>query len=205
MMKNNEVSVCGEIIRNGVFVYENDGEKFYDILLKMENEQMDVCTVLLSERLLENTEACKGTRVSVRGSLRSYSNRENRSRLQLKVFAKTLFLDDTDNDNCEVRLTGTICKPIIFTTTNKGEKIARTVLSVEREGNVSDYIPLITYDYGAEKMQDWKVGDKLLAIGTLKSKQRKEKISDMEMYIKTEVADEVFIGIFDRIEGFEEI
>ena len=200
MMKKNEVSVCGEIISNGVFFYENDGEKFYDILLKMKNEQIDVCSVILSQNLFKNVEDCKGQRVVIHGSLRSYIDRENGSRITLKVLAETLFLDDRDNDNCEVRLTGAICKPIIFTTTNKGEKIARTVLSMEREGNVSDYIPLVTYDYGAEKMQDWKVGDKLLAIGTLKSKQRREKISDMEMYIKTEVADEVFIGIFDRIE-----
>jgi len=198
--KVNKVSVCGEIIRNGVFVYEKDGEKFYDVLVKMEKEQMDICSVILSQNLLKNVEDCKGQRVAIRGSLRSYIDRENGSRVTLKVFAETLFLDDTDNDNCEVKLTGTICKPIIFTTTNKGEKIARTVLSMKREGKVSDYIPLVTYDYGAEKMQDWKVGDKLLAIGTLKSKQRKEEISDMEMYIKNEVADEVFIGIFDRIE-----
>ncbi len=34
----NQVTICGEIIGDGVLACEQDGEKFYEILVKVEDE-----------------------------------------------------------------------------------------------------------------------------------------------------------------------
>ena len=197
-----KVDLCGEIISNGVLAYEKDGEKFCDMLVKLEDkyERMTICSVTFSENLLKNEKVSKGERIYLKGRLRSCCDGKNGAKLNLTVLAETLFFDNNRNDECAVTMMGTICKPIIFATTKKGEKIARTVLSIEGKENRSDYIPLITDDYLLEQLQDLKAGDKIFVWGSLKSAQQKEKISDMEMYIKTEVADEVFINHFSKIE-----
>ena len=197
---NNQVTICGEIITDAVLVYEKDGEDFYEFLVKVEDEHevRTICSVTLSKNLLKDVKICKRERIYVKGCLRSYCNRGNGAKLSLTVFAQNLFNRDS-SDECGVMFTGTLCKPISLQTTDKGKTVARTLISIEREENCSDYIPLAADDYCLTELKSLAVGDKIAVLGVLKSVQHKEEISATEMYIRTDVADEVFLGGFVKV------
>lgn len=198
--RRNDVTICGKIISDSVLAYEKDGEKFYEILVKEEDEDngyehMNICSVTLSENLLKNAQVGKGVRIYVKGGLRNRCDRNNGSKISLTVFADCLFPGDK-KDSYGVRLVGVICKPVLLQKTDKGKTIVRTLISIEREENRSDYIPLITDDYQLEEAKSLAVGDQITVSGYLRSIQHKEEISSTEMYVRTEVANEVFICDF---------
>ncbi len=159
---------------------------------------MTICSVTFSESLLKNAKISKGERICAKGDLRSYCDCKNSAKLRLPIFAQILFNSDS-SDECGVMFMGTLCKPISLQTTDKGKMIARTVISIEREENCSDYIPLVADDYCLTELKSLAVGDKIAVLGVLKSVQHKEEISATEMYVRTDVADEVFLGNFVKV------
>ncbi len=195
-----EVDLCGEIISNGVLAYEKDGEKFYEMLVKVEDEyeRMTICSVTFSENLSKNVKVSKGERIYVKGRLRSYCDRENGTKLRLTVFAQNLFYGG-ESDDRRVMFIGTLCEPISIQTTDKGKTIVRALVVKEREGGCSDYIPLVTDDYNLEELKSLAVGDKIAVFGGIESVRHKEKTSDTEMLIRTETANEVFVSGFTKL------
>ena len=61
---NNQVTICGELVNEGVLVYEKDSEKFYEIAVKTKQSELPI-PVIISEKLLANVEKCKGSIIGI--------------------------------------------------------------------------------------------------------------------------------------------
>ncbi len=176
---NNQVTICGEIVNEGVLVYEKDSEKFYEIAVKTKQSELPI-PVIISEKLLANVENCKGSIIGVYGGLHSYAKRVagGRMRMILKVFANSVY-DSKDNTN-SFSTFGYICKPPFLQKQEYGQVNVSVLLSVERDCNISDYVFFSVAENLVEKLETFAVGDMLIAEGFLQACSYKEQISGTE-------------------------
>ncbi len=181
---NNQVTICGEIVNEGVLAYEKDGEKFYEIAVKTKQSELPI-PVIISEKLLTNVEKCKGSIIGIYGELHSYAKRVagGRTRMILKVFANSVY-DSKDNTN-SFSTFGYICKPPFLQKQEDGQANVSVLLSVERDCNISDYVFFTIGEELVEKLESIAVGDVLIANGYLRACSYKEQILEMETCDKT--------------------
>ena len=181
---NNQVTICGEIVNEGVLVYEKDSEKFYEIAVKTKQSELPI-PVIISEKLLANVENRKGSIIGVYGELHSYAKRvaDGRMRMILKVFANRVY-DGTGNTN-SFSVLGYICKPPFLQKQEDGQVNVSVLLSVERDCNISDYVFFTVGEDLVEKLEPIAVGDVLIANGYLRACSYKEQILEMETCDKT--------------------
>ena len=181
---NNQVTICGEIVNEGVLAYEKDGEKFYEIAVKTNQSELPL-PVIISEKLLTNVEKCKGSIIGIHGELHSYAKRVagGRTRMILKVFANSVY-DSKDNTN-SFSTFGYICKPPFLQKQEDGQVNVSVLLSVERDCNISDYVFFTVGEDLVEKLESIAVGDVLIANGYLRACSYKEQILEMETCDKT--------------------
>ena len=176
---NNQVTICGELVNEGVLVYEKDSEKFYEIAVKTKQSELPI-PVIISEKLLANVEKCKGSIIGVYGKLHSYAKRvaDGRMRMILKVFANSVY-DSKDNTN-SFSTFGYICKPPFLQKQEDGQVNVSVLLSVERDCNISDYVFFSVAENLVEKLETFAAGDVLIAEGFLQACSYKEQISGTE-------------------------
>lgn len=176
---NNQATICGEIVKEGVLVYEKDSEKFYEIAVKTKQSELPI-PVIISEKLLANVENCKGSIIGVYGELHSYAKRvvDGRMRMILKVFANRVY-DGTGNTN-SFSVFGYICKQPFLQKQEDGQVNVSVLLSVERDCNISDYVFFSVAENLVEKLETFAVGDVLIAEGFLQACSYKEQISGTE-------------------------
>lgn len=181
---NNQVTICGEIVCDGVLAYEKDGERFYEIAVKTKQSELPI-PVIISEKLLANVENCKGSIIGVYGELHSYAKRVagGRMRMILKVFVNRVY-DGTENTN-SFSVFGYICKPPFLQKQEDGLVNVSVLLSVERDCNISDYVFFTIGEELVEKLESLAVGDVLIANGYLRACSYKEQISETETCDKT--------------------
>ena len=165
---NNQVTICGEIVNEGVLAYEKDGEKFYEIAVKTNQSELPL-PVIISEKMLTNVEKCKGSIIGIYGELHSYAKRvaDGRMRMILKVFANRVY-DGTGNTN-SFSVFGYICKPPFLQKQEDGQVNVSVLLSVERDCNISDYVFFTVGEELVEKLEPIAVGDVLIANGFLRA------------------------------------
>ena len=181
---NNQVTICGEIVCDGVLAYEKDGEKFYEIAVKTKQSELPI-PVIISEKLLANVESCKGATIGIYGELHSYAKRVagGRTRMILKVFANSVY-DSKDNTN-SFSVFGYICKTLFLQKQENGQVNVSVLLSVERDCNISDYVFFTAGEELVEKLETLVVSDMLIADGFLRACSYKEQISETETCDKT--------------------
>lgn len=181
---NNQVTICGEIVNNGVVAYEKDGEKFYEIVVKTAQSELPI-PVIISEKLLTNVEKYKGSIIGIHGELHSYAKRVagGRMRMILKVFANSVY-DSKDNTN-SFSVFGYICKPPFLQKQEGGQVNLSVLLSVERDCNISDYVFFTVSKELVEKLESLAVGDMLIANGYLRACSYKEQVSGTATFDKT--------------------
>lgn len=198
---NNQVTICGEIVCEGVLAYEKDGEKFYEIAVKTKQSELPI-PVIISEKLLTNVEKCKGSIIGIYGELHSYAKRVagGRTRMILKVFANSVY-DSKDNTN-SFSTFGYICKPPFSQKQEDGQVNVSVLLSVERDCNISDYVFFSVAENLVGKLETFAVGDVLIAEGFLQACSYKEQISGTEacdkmkcelVVVKVEKRDKEFL------------
>lgn len=181
---NNQVKICGEIVSDGVLVYEKDGEKFYEISVKTKQSDLPL-PVIISKKLFASVENCKGLKIGVCGELHSYAKRVagGRLRMILKVFVNEIY-DGKENAN-RFSVFGYICKPPFLQKQENGQVNVSVLLSVERDCNISDYVFFTAGEELVEKLETLVVSDMLIADGFLRACSYKEQISETETCDKT--------------------
>ena len=188
MMENNKVFLKGEIVSKPEFSHEVFGEGFYELNLKVKrlSDNYDIIPITVSERLLTGDAFNIGKIISIKGQFRSYNKvQENKSKLLLTVFVRELIeLDDDINPNI-IELTGFICKEPIYRTTPFKREICDVLLAVNRAYNKSDYLPCIAWGRNARFVKNIKVGQKVLVIGRIQSREYQKKLNENESLIKT--------------------
>ncbi len=202
LLKNNKVTIAGEIISEPTFSHETYGEKFYEFNLKVSrlSDIFDVIPVTISERLIMGEQIGIGSQISGSGQFRSYNKLEDgKSKLMLTVFIRELLpYSETDNPN-SIEIIGYVCKQPIFRTTPFKREIADVLLAVNRSYNKSDYLPCIAWGRNARFVKNFSVGDKVAVSGRIQSREYQKKIGDE---VVTKVAYEVSLS---RVESLKDV
>lgn len=208
-IKNNQVTLSGEIVSGFEFNHEVYGEGFYTAMLAIERTsgQKDVIPILVSNRLVDVKKDLAGRFAKVSGQFRSYNKHEGeKNRLILSVFATEFeeFEEMPFSDNYRncITLDGYICKPPNYRETPLGREIADILLAVNRPYGKSDYIPTICWGRNAAYAGGLEVGTRLRIQGRIQSREYQKQISDDEY--ETRTAYEVSVGKMTVVEETEE-
>lgn len=201
LLKNNRVTIAGEVVSDLVFSHETYGEKFYELSLKVArlSDIFDIIPVTISERLLMDNDIKMGSKIAGSGQFRSYNKlEEGKSKLMLTVFLRELLpYSESDNFNT-IDIVGYVCKEPVFRTTPFKREIADVLLAVNRSYNKSDYLPCIAWGRNARFVKNFEIGDKVSVSGRIQSREYQKKIGDE---VVTKVAYEVSLN---RVEILKE-
>lgn len=198
-IKNNQVTLSGEIVSNFEFSHEVFGEGFYTAMLASERTsgQKDIIPIMVSDRLVDTGTDWTGRFVKVSGQFRSYNKHDGEKKhLILSVFAREFEefeeMPFSDNYSNHISLNGYICKPTNYRETPLGREIADILLAVNRPYGKSDYIPCIVWGRNARFSGELEVGARLQIEGRIQSREYQKRISDDEF--ETRTAYEVSVG-----------
>lgn len=208
-VKNNKVTLSGEIVSNFGFSHECYGEGFYTATLSSERTsgQKDIIQIMVSERLIDVKAEWEGRFMRVNGQFRSYNKHEDgRRHLELSVFVRE-FEDITEErdfgleDENLISLDGYICKEPKYRETPLGREITDILLAINRQYGKSDYIPMICWGRNAVYASGLEIGTRLRIDGRIQSREYEKKISETET--ETRVAYEVSISKMETVEETE--
>ena len=181
LMKNNKVTISGEVISEPEFSHEVYNEGFYEFYLKVSRLSIayDIIPVTISERLMKIGNIKVGSKISGYGQFRSYNKlQDGKSKLLLTVFLREIVpYDEFVNPNL-IEITGYVCKEPVFRTTPFNREIADVLLAVNRSYNKSDYLPCIAWVRNARFVKDFVVGDKVVVSGRIQSREYQKKLDD---------------------------
>lgn len=208
-IKNNQVTLSGEITSNFEFSHEVYGEGFYIAMLASERTsgREDIIPIMTSERLVDTGADWAGRFVKVSGQFRSYNKHEgNRNHLVLSVFVREFEEWEEDGsirplDENRISLEGYICKPTTYRKTPLGREITDILLAVNRPYGKSDYVPCIAWGRNAVYASGLEVGTRLQIDGRIQSGEYQKRISDDEY--ETRTAYEVSISKMEAVEEME--
>lgn len=203
-MENNKVYLKGEVVSGTKLSHESYGEKFYDLNIKVDrlSSNYDIVPVTVSEKLLSSGLFEKGKTVAISGQFRSYNKLVNeKSKLILTVFVRSILDNDEDLNPNTVELSGYLCKEPIYRTTPFGREICDLLVAVNRAYNKSDYLPCIAWGRNARYVKNIEVGKKLQISGRIQSREYQKKLSDTD--VETRVAYEISISKIDVLEAEE--
>lgn len=198
VIKNNKVTIMGEIVSGFTFSHEIYGEGFYmvDVRCQRLSENFDMIPVMVSERLMDVEKDYSGQLVSISGQFRSYNRHEERkNRLILSVFAREIeFLDEVPGglESNQIFLDGYICKEPVYRKTPLGREIADVLLAVNRPYRKSDYIPVILWGGNARYASCFKAGDRMRVWGRIQSREYMKKLD--EENVERRIAYEVSVS-----------
>ena len=193
IIENNQVVTNGKFVSPFEFSHEVFGEKFYvvDVAVERKSGAIDFLPVMISERLIDVTEDLTEIPVEITGQFRSFNRREdNKSRLVLSVFARTVEFVEKENNENTIYLDGYICKPPVYRTTPLGREITDLLIAVNRPYGKSDYIPCLCWGRNAKFASCMEVGTHVNVWGRIQSREynKKNNENDVEKRIAYEVS-----------------
>lgn len=203
MMENNQVMISGEVVSDYTFSHEVFGEGFYivEVAVRRLSGAADIIPLMVSDRMLDITESCKGKYISVNGQYRSYNQKSAvKNKLVLTIFAREIEILDKPLDqdvNCII-LEGFTCKDPVYRKTPLGREIADILIAVNRSYGKSDYVPCICWGRNASFASKLKVGSNIKITGRIQSRAYQKKISDTEYEDK--VAYEISTNLIERLD-----
>lgn len=207
-IKNNNVTLSGEITNNFEFSHEVFGEGFYTAMISSERTsgQKDIIPIMVSDRIVGTGAEWAGRFVRVSGQFRSYNKHDaEKNRLVLSVFVKEFEeFEETpfsNNYSNHISIDGYICKPTIYRNTPLGREIADILLAVNRPYGKSDYIPCIAWGRNAVYAGGLEVGTRLQIDGRIQSREYQKQIED-GVY-ETRTAYEVSVSRLTVVEETE--
>lgn len=199
IIENNQVVINGKFASPFEFSHEVFGEKFYmvDVAAERQSGAIDLIPVMVSERLIDVTEDLTEIPVEITGQFRSFNRREdNKSRLVLFVFARTVEFVENENNENTIYLDGYICKPPVYRKTPLGREIADLLIAVNRPYGKSDYIPCLCWGRNAKFASCMEVGTHVNVWGRIQSRGYIKKLDEIQS--EERVAYEVSVS---KIEG----
>lgn len=187
-MSNNRVTLAGTVISEPEFSHEVFGEGFYEFKLSVLrlSMQTDILPVTISERLMDEVKIEVGAKICINGQFRSYNKLDNnRSRLMLTVFTRSISEYDEEANPNMIELEGFICKPPMYRTTPFKREICDLLVAVNRAYNKSDYIPCIAWGRNARYVNTLSVGDRIALCGRIQSREYQKLEPNGEYTTKT--------------------
>ena len=203
IIENNQVTVIGTVVSEFTYSHEVFGEGFFmiDILVRRLSSSNDTIPVMVSERLMDVTQSCRGQCIKVTGQFRSYNrHEEQKNRLILSVFAREIEFVDEEPDGARtnhIMLEGYMCKRPVYRKTPLGREIADLLLAVNRPYGS----PTIFRASAGEKRKirvRIEVGEHVRVLGRIQSREYVKKLSETET--ETRTAYEVSVSKLECME-----
>lgn len=191
IIKNNQVTIMGQVVTEFKFSHEIFGEEFYivEVMVKRLSNTCDRIPLMISERLIDVTQDYTGEFIMASGQFRSYNrHEEQKDRLILSVFVREISFMEEEPDASRansILLDGYICKEPIYRITPLGREIADVLLAVNRPYRKTDYIPCICWGRNARYISEFGIGEHVRITGRIQSREYKKKISDTEIEMRT--------------------
>lgn len=186
-IKNNQVSLSGEVVSNFEFSHEVFGEGFYTAMLAIERSSTikDIIRIMVSDRLVDVKADWTGRFVKISGQFRSYNKHDDEKKhLVLSAFVTEFEefeeMPFTDNYKNHISLDGYICKQPNYRETPLGREITDILLAVNRPYGKSDYIPTICWGRNARFAGGLEVGTRLQIYGRIQSRIYHKKMENGE-------------------------
>lgn len=179
---DNSITLHGQVCRTAQVSHCNHEQTFYVFPLAVcrLSGVRDTLNVLVSQQGLEGRLPQQGDEVTVAGEVRSFNNRSGQgSRLVITVLARQLRWEQGEDEN-NLTLTGTLCKPPIYRRTPLGRDISDLMLAVNRRYGRSDYLPCIAWGSLAQRCAALPVGAQLTLEGRLQSRTYTKRLEDRE-------------------------
>lgn len=202
--KMNTVYINGEIDGIPLLSYEEYGEKFYEITVKIPrlSGNADYLPVTISERLITPEMPLEG-HICALGQFRSYNKIiDGKTRLCLTVFVREILDEPISKNPNQIVIGGYICKSPIYRITPLNREIANLLIAVNRNYGKSDYIPTIAWGRNANFADKLKVGERMVISGRIQSREYEKATSNG---IETRTAYEVSIASFSVVDNDEEM
>ena len=137
---------------------------------------------MISERLINVTQDCRGEYLMVSGQFRSYNrHEETKNRLVLSVFAREIEFIEEEPDGARtnhILLEGYMCKRPVYRKTPLGREIADLLIAVNRSYGKSDYIPCIAWGRNAMFVSQLEMGTHIEINGRIQSRGYIKKYED---------------------------
>ena len=155
-----------------IFSHQSRDERFYrfSLVVSRLSGTVDTIHIIARQGLLEALEPGGGSKLCVRGELRSFNNKSGvGAKLVISVFARELWLDDGADENT-IELAGTLCKAPTYRVTPMGREICDLMLAVRRRYGRSDYLPCIAWGISAREAAEWDVGRAVRLCGRIQSR-----------------------------------
>ncbi len=169
----NRIRLHGRTGDRPVPSHTNHGTEFYRFPLQIRrlSGAEDCLSIVAPESLLQQCGPLEpGQEVTVEGEVRTFNNRNGSgSRLVISVFARTLRPEPGDDEN-QLELSGTLCKPPSLRSTPLGRTICDMILAVNRRYGRADYLPCIAWGSLARRCGAMEVGGHLRLSGRLQSR-----------------------------------
>ncbi len=184
VIKNNRVTITGEIVSELSYSHSVHGEGFYMTNVKSTriSGNYDVIPVTVSDRLMDINTDYRGNLVTIYGQFRSYNRHENDgNHLILSVFAREI---DFWNKNGEISecnqifLDGYVCKEPVYRHTQLGREVTDILIAANRPYGKTDYIPCICWGRNARYSKCLAVGERCTMSGRIQSRKYWKKISE---------------------------
>jgi len=204
VIENNKVGIIGEIVSDFTYSHEVFGEGFYIVNVSVNrlSDLTDIIPLMVSERLVDVTEDCRGRLVEVSGQFRSYNrHEENKNKLVLSIFVREWeFVDENPEagKTNQIFLDGYICKAPVYRKTPLGREIADLLVAVNRPYGKSDYIPCIAWGRNARFASSFEVGGRIQIWGRVQSREYIKKINEDE--VEKHTAYEVSVSKLEYVE-----
>ena len=204
ILKNNQVSIVGEIISDFQYSHEVYGEGFYmvEVAVSRLSNFSDYIPLMISERLIDTSQSYIGQKVYVTGQFRSYNRHEElKNRLVLSVFVREIeFIEEETEEmkSNQILLDGYICKDPIYRKTPLGREIADLLVAVNRSYGKSDYIPCICWGRNARFAARFEVGVHVQIWGRIQSREYVKRLNEDEVEKRT--AYEVSVSKIEYME-----
>lgn len=178
----NETSLLGCVASAFTFSHSAYDEDFYKVLIdiKRTSGTTDRLPVLVSEKLMDVKQNYIGQNLYIQGEYRSCNieDADGSKHLLLSVFAKEIYLTDSEEHKNEILLEGIICKMPVYRKTPLGRQITDVMLAVNRQYGKSDYIPCICWGRIAIEAARYEPGKNIRILGRIQSRQYSKAVGD---------------------------
>jgi len=186
-MENNFINLSGTVDGDAVYSHSVMDEEFYKFTLNVTrlSGTVDSLPVTAAKHLIDESKITDGDTIALTGQIRSYNKYlENRTRLILTAFAKSIEKNEEEENQNSVLLNGFVCKPPTYRKTPFGREITDVIVAVNRAFNRSDYIPAICWGKNALYCRDLPVGTNIVVKGRLQSREYTKRVGE-EYEIRT--------------------
>ena len=177
----NRIVLHGRAVHPPAFSHCNHEVEFFSFPLSVSRLSgvSDQVNVMVSRPLLEGRGwLARGEEITVRGEVRTLNDRSGVGRrLIISVFAKELVLEQGEDEN-QLVLSGTLCKPPSLRSTPLGRTICDMILAVNRRYGRADYLPCIAWGSLAHFCGGMTVGSSLGLDGRLQSRTYTKNLGD---------------------------